>query len=440
MPWIILISLIVLYVFMWNQTRDLMFPGCIFNLIWIFVSILYIFNFGNLFEVQSITYICIYVGLMCVNLPYIFTANKYGIYYRQYPKMRCSYSISIGNTDIFLLFQIGLIIAMIPFTTKMVSAGDALGLRRQIFATNYENIMSYTERLIYIYFGVFPGISAQVLISILILFKGNLSRGRKILHTSLAIVLIILRITSDGGRMIVVDTIVCVFLATCFTVEWKRNRTNRKKAKEQNVVKRRVKTLVILAAVASVMITMSRSSGVVSPIDYSLRMVSRYFTIGPRLLEHAINQPSSFGLDTWTWGGVFWGGILEIPRSLLAIIGIRLPSFFTIAQQEMGLYYPVGPGINSNAFPTMFYYFMKDMGFLGIILESLLFGLLSIRIYGKLSRCPSNTNIGFYYLVLIVMAYGMCWWPLYRPEYFSSLILFLLFTKALGMRFVNEID
>ena len=438
MPWIILISLIILFLLMWNQTRDIMFPGCIFNLVWIFVVILYIFNFGNLYEVNTKTYLLIYLGLICINVPYLFSSNRYGHYYRQYSKKRVGYALSYGNTNVFLFIQIVLIIAMIPFTIKMVSVGESLGLRRQLFSTNYEDIMTYPERLIYIYFGVFPGISAQNIITTLILFKGRASKGYKAIHSLLALTLIILRIVTDGGRMIVVDTIICVFLAACFTVEWKKTRLDFKKAREQSIVKRRVTVIVIIAAVVSLAITMSRSSGVVSPIVYSLRMISRYFTIGPRLLEHAINKPVSFGLNDWSWGGIFWGGLLEIPRSFLAVLGVKMPSFFTIAQQEMGNYYPIGPGINSNAFPTMFYYFMKDMGIFGVLFESLLFGCLSVRIYGKLNRSPSNLYLGLFYLVLIVIAYGMCWWPLYRPEYYSTLFLFLLFSKALRMRLTND--
>lgn len=437
MEWIIFFTVTIFFIYMWRMTRDLLFPGCIFNFIWIFVSILYIGNFGGMYDVKNQTYILIYIGLISVNIPYIYALGKNQIVYRCYGRIRGQKAVLVEQKTLLLGFQLLLLTAMIPFTVKMIGASDNLALRRQMYASNTGSIMSGVERLIYIYFGVFPGISAQMLLVALLLFKGKMKKSDKMFHLSLSIILILMKIIADGGRMVIIDTGICFFLAICFVINWNERGLDKKDRKKQQRLKRRMAILVGIAAVGCVLVTISRASNVASPIKYALRMAAGYYSIGPRLFERALENPQIMGLDKWTLGGVFLGGLLEIPRSFFAVLGIKLPSFFTIAQQELATYFLIGENMRANAFPTMFYYFMKDWGYIGIFIGSFIVGAVSLRVYRRVSI---KTNIVWYFiynLFLIVFAYGMCWWPLYRPEYFSACIYTYFIAKLAGIKFIN---
>ena len=100
----------------------------------------------------------------------------------------------------------------------------------------------------------------------------------------------------------------------------------------------------------------------------------------------------------------------------------------------MNTSYYVGNGILSNAFPTAFYYFLEDFGLLGLLIEPVLWSVLAIIIYKKASKKPSIVRYCLQYTSLITIVYSVCWWPLYRIEYFSTIFIVIFITKVAGIR------
>jgi oligosaccharide repeat unit polymerase len=197
--------------------------------------------------------------------------------------------------------------------------------------------------------------------------------------------------------------------------------------------KRILKIVVLLISIGGVWITLLRSAEFT--LEYSLRMISRYFTIGPCLLEKALNSPSSFGLDNYTYGGVFFAGIIEIIRIIFVPLGVKFEGFFGTAQEYMNHYYEIGNGIRANAFPTMFYYFMRDYGYLGVVLCSFAVGLFFLLVYVHASKKPNFLSYAFFVVVMNIIAYGMCWWPYYGPENVVSCVYVVVFAKLSAINF-----
>lgn len=94
----------------------------------------------------------------------------------------------------------------------------------------------------------------------------------------------------------------------------------------------------------------------------------------------------------------------------------------------------IGPHLNYNSYVTMFMYFYKDAGVMGIILGSFIFGFVVMRVYKKLNKALSQGEIPlrltYIYVLLgcfIIQSYIRFFFS--RTDYAMILYYALIFFK-----------
>ncbi len=132
-------------------------------------------------------------------------------------------------------------------------------------------------------------------------------------------------------------------------------------------------------------------------------------------------------------GGIYFlYSPITLGLMILKNIGlIKYPAKFLSAQATINAlqeYTKVG---NSwfNAFATCFYYFYMDGGFFGVIIESIIYGYISYKIFRSLRSHPQARNIVLYSIFLITIFTSMVRWQFGRPEFFMTAVYVILLTR-----------
>jgi len=138
-------------------------------------------------------------------------------------------------------------------------------------------------------------------------------------------------------------------------------------------------------------------------------------------------------MDSMTYGMTFFSGVL---RPIMIAIKWATGNFPDIYQRtlEIGsiLQTPVniGTGKTYNAFATTFFYFYYDLGYLGVFIDSLLYGLISGFFYYQMKRNKSRRNVALYLLIIQGILTSMIRFPFILVYYtYAFLVIYLLYSK-----------
>lgn len=104
------------------------------------------------------------------------------------------------------------------------------------------------------------------------------------------------------------------------------------------------------------------------------------------------------------------------------------------AQAYAAEFYAVGAHQSMNAYPTWYYYFMQDFGYLGVVLITAIIAGISVRIYRKAKREPSINNQLAYFYVLHVILFASVWWELRRSDIVATMLHNLWIMPLIGLK------
>ena len=187
--------------------------------------------------------------------------------------------------------------------------------------------------------------------------------------------------------------------------------------------KKQIKRVTAVTIVILVILSLNRGQIIFSS-------VFDYFSGSLSYLDYILENPSVFALEDKMWGYLTFGFIFEPIVLLLKVLGIteaKIPSYyFNIVAQK---YYNVGAGstykvINANT--SILYYFLRDFGFIGIVLGAILISILSVNFYNKWK----NSNDSFSGMLYIFMC-NVLFNSIMTNQLFASTPLFIYFTLFL---------
>lgn len=178
----------------------------------------------------------------------------------------------------------------------------------------------------------------------------------------------------NGGRYAIMLLIYSILIL------WMTNHISLSDSKWINKYRKSIKRTVIIILLAMVALTVNRGQVI-------YRSVIGYFSGSISFLDYIVQNPQLFELDQPLHGYLTFGFILEPIVFLLKYLRItdaKIPSYyFNIVGQN---YYNVGNGTQThymNANTTIIYHFIRDFGFLGIIIGALLVGTLTVLFYNR---------------------------------------------------------
>lgn len=171
--------------------------------------------------------------------------------------------------------------------------------------------------------------------------------------------------------------------------------------------KKRIKIIVIIAVVIMVIISNIRISEGQKTLFEEIYL---YFTCCVPLWDHWLSSFISNGTD-FTYGATSLYGIIQIPMAILTFLCGHTLNWYKAGQlsiqatEQFIQVRDAAYSYKSNAYTTMFYYFYKDAGMIGIIVGSLVFGFISTSVFKRLKLKMKATTqpmrLVYVYLLLI---------------------------------------
>lgn len=406
---------IALSVFYYSRYRTVLFPGVLFNTWWVIILTISLLNPLGFYSVSGQTRAILMLGLVCFNIPCLL----FGITKSRESAIYNSWDNETISVNKLITIQVILCILLLPLVFKtigIISEFGLLGMRTE-YALNINGFMSTFERIFYIHFFVFPCSSACFLITSVLWAKGKM--GLKGLLIGIINIILILMISA--GRLMIFNAI--IYLSVSYILY-----KPKKQFYEVKFTKKKrwqIISIITCIVLLVIYITYERSYQAGSYLSAFFEALLTYFTGGIQLLDIAISSPESFGLTKYALGSVFIAGFLSIFILVLyyvpgVALNLELPTAY--AQQYLTQSLSIGPNHSINAFATMYYYFIRDFGFIGVILLTTLFSMTCLYSYKLLIQKTSLISTALFIQVVILIFYSVIWWEPYRMEFWAVLL------------------
>ncbi len=395
-------------------------PLTLFSSIWVFIVFLASLGLYGMNKITDTPYLIILMGVVCYTMGYT-------IYHYKPFKIKIG-RISINNNKQYIchekIFRILLLITMLVWivlsiiTILELQSGITYRMIRDIYAGVSEDNKLFTNKYedVAIKWFFAPAVNV-ILAKIIYSFFVN---KYKWFYYFASIILLGMYCFTTGSRIILLYSI----FQLIFLLFLKRKgnavlNISRKK-------KRIIRFAVILALVGVIIITLLRPAS--SSNAWTTKMtVYAYGSLSVPMLDHWVKYLDTIG--TRTHGVAFFRGFLE----LIARFGIPLPNkyyeYSELISYCANSYIPIFGTKVFNAFNTVFLDFYMDFGYGGVILGSLLFGLVSSGIYNNIRKKDDEFGTIVFLLLLISIIGSFARWQFNNTSYIMVFIIMRLLYK-----------
>ena len=312
-----------------------------------------------------------------------------GEFRNNYVEIKHVYFLQIMNYILLIPLAINMI-------TYLMATGSLVAARNYYFSG--EVFSSY-------YLGeIFKTIPMSMLNAMMLGWVFYSFRMKNYRYLIIAFIDVILISVLNGGRYAILGVLYAIVIML-FSGELKFNGFNFFRIKKY---KRYILASICFVVIFMIYITITRGQSLISSI------VS-YFSGSYAYLDYILDNPSQFALNEKTYGYLTFGSITEPFVIMLKVLGItdaKVPSYeFNIYCQN---FYNIGTGTKVfmyNANTSVLYYYLRDFGFLGIIIGAIFFSSCLIYAYNR------RLNNTFYSLCFVYVCIAL----------FNSLMTYSLF-------------
>lgn len=194
-----------------------------------------------------------------------------------------------------------------------------------------------------------------------------------------------------------------------------------------------------LLVILVIAITLVRTGGKIWDSIYS------YFSIPVPMFSYWVDYIDTNHIQTY--GGAFFYGIITIMAKLIKIIvGVKFSSVTYLSQiinipQEKWLKIFNSSTDYYNAYSTIFYYFYLDFGTLGILIGSLIFGVISYWIYQKMVEGDSMKYTAIYLILVQILFASFIRWQFANPSILIAIVgIMICITKKNWKQIDNKLE
>jgi oligosaccharide repeat unit polymerase len=385
------------------------------------ISVLASFQFYGLNKTSEKAYLIIILGIF----GFIIGTRMYRVFFRNiktnFPKNGIKVEHNIPRTKLLFIAVLGMtIFSAYRFAgiLPLILQGYALDYIRLVyFGVEFDGIgISHTTAVIEMFLNL-PLLYALVPIIALDLVSG---RDRKLSRFTLILAIIWISLTTvvSGGRAtLYIVGVELVFAALILN----------RKFKISNKTKKNILLIIITAIIFMFYMTVNRTKTGEYDIFYSLYV---YFSGS---MPHM-----SYRLDTidfsnhYTYGMTFFSGLL---RPFMIIYKWIFGSFPDLYQRTLDIgvllqsAVDIGTGKTFNAFVPSFFYFYFDYGYVGVIMDSILYGIVSEYFYIKMKFNMTKRNIALYLLIIQGMLTSMIRYPFILVHYTMAFFVIYIFYR-----------
>lgn len=411
-------------------------PIFLYNALWLIVTIVLQINTMEWYPLGNDVYAILLIGLISFDFGGLLigygTINKSSIYINTYIEECENDEIDyrkVGNR--LLMIQLVLTLISIPLFLRGLSYVQRYGMSvmRNIIANSVEaGYMTAAERILFLHLGVFPAMQTCSFIQVFLWAKGKI-KGWNLIASIIDLVIVVVSTVGRWEVFYFALAMLCAYMLN------KHPSDSGMSIGKQKKIRRRIRVIIAIAIIALVGVTIQRHKVVGNIFESILNIVAGYFCCGPALLQVMLKNPVSSGISTWHWGQAIFGGLLGCINYILQIVTFkRVYLNLYDTQAYAAEFYAVGAHQSMNAYPTWYYYFMQDFGYLGVVLITAIIAGISVRIYRKAKREPSINNQLAYFYVLHVILFASVWWELRRSDIVATMLHNLWIMPLIGLK------
>lgn len=243
----------------------------------------------------------------------------------------------------------------------------------------------------------------------------------------LTIINMIISMITNGGRVVVVFMAVCAVMTFISTRKKERSlyspvdNKERKRKRKRNIA---IIVAIIVLIYVAYNITRTRQEG--NSGFSMIKSIYTYFCGSIPNLQQKIQKSD----NNYSYGVTLISGLIRpIFTGLRFLLKTPVPTVFSIGDSYLEASSQtdiIGSGMSYNSFVTMFYFFYRDLGVVGLILESFLAGFAFSILYNTAGKSPKK------YVIYLILMQGLSMsfvrWQImsvgYALSFYYALILF----------------
>lgn len=382
-------------------------PFFLFNLVWTIVLLLSQLNLYDLLPPSDLVMSIVFTGILSFNVPVLFVREK-----RRVEQTK----VFVYNRVTIVLALAATVIVSIYFGMKsydsliyLLSGGSLSEIRNLYFDTNYgsrNDIEYYFENFIAI-----PFLYAAFTYSSQ--YYKNKILNKYILYISL--ISIMLYSIYSGGRFVLLNILIILF------VIYHRKFTFKK-------------MIPIIVLVSFIFLLSIFRSGIEAE-DYNyldfFKTTVIYYTGSLSYVSEIFRTFSTIGKQD-ILVNTFGGFIFPFVVFGRALNVFSYPEVFNHFTYFTTTQLRIGEGVYFNAFPTMFFSFFLDGGYILVSLYSILFSVISWKLYNLSNFTKYSYLSGTFALFSIQIINSSIKWLFFSPSFALSLIYLLMFYFFVG--------
>lgn len=409
---LILVSMGLSFLFLLiNKARygSLAAPYVCFNVVWFVVSAMLLLGNPRIYTPSTQALTCVFLGIVFFNLSALapkLTVGKKRLLIRGGDR-----ELNVKRIKIVAAFTVAACFLLsLESIESFLTGATAADVRTEYYANSSGTLVYYLRSYI-----IAPLRYAVIVSALIAFFTKHNSRGFLL---ACAGILVLLQSITSGGRYIAMNTL---FMLLC--TMWMFGTSRRLSPKQKTCI-----ALIFAFAFAIIVyLTNDRATYVMESMGVLERLYTTFYNyfagsvtyMGavceqfPEIVGTTFGINSIAGFITPFFALLSFLGVLPYPR-VLNVIGTYACSIL-----------PIGPGMYYNAMPTIFGYFFIDGGFLGVCIESFLFGYVCKMTFLE-ARSQNLLFCAFYALLFMQICDSSTRWFFFTPE-FALAFLYLPF-------------
>lgn len=390
----------------------------IFNLWWMITLGLSFLN-KEIFTPENSTYYIFYIGLISFNLHIFFIRPNSNIILQgqlinstpiTYDKKKFILNIYIRR-----IIEIIVLAIMIPYAYMnyqlMRSGIDLKEIHSDYFSGD---VIQQTD------VQLFNFIATPLMYLLMLTLFLNIYNKKRDTYINFIIysVILVCNCTISGGRIEIIQFLI-LYVICCFM---------RKNKKLENIINPVVHfNILYIIPFIVILIFISDSRGHGSDDGSILITIIKSYTLYVGIFNY-YNTHEYIAFDDFLLGGSTFEGLITYFRMLLnKFLNCGIETNVKSNNYYIQEFVRIGPYLNANAHATMYFLFIRDFGYLGVVIGPLLLGIVCHRLYKKMLNKPQ------YFVYYLFMTYVLTTTTLschiYKLFFWITIVYYYFFQK-----------
>lgn len=405
---------IILYFTLIKDKDSILNPKIIFLLLWTIIIGLYSLHLFGLYTTKFKYILLIFLGIIS------FLAGCYIVEKQKntFLNIHCFSQVTLRKKLIVILGIISIIFFFKNFfiSIYLLFQGNTFGQIR-VIAQDSNSILNQTTPLLNLVknFIVLPSATAIEIIAVVDYWFDQKKIDSIFI---LNLIIICLRVISDGGRTPLFDFFILMISGFLFS---------KFLYKKKIVVDLKLKITGILSGFGLLIVSLARSGVLL------LRHLYLYFAMSPYLFgfwADRVDQLSIYGNGTASLNGF----VFSLSYFIKNLTGTEYPSFISniydlIAKTDSVWVKILSSGTKANAYVSCFWFFYLDGRVIGILIGMLIYGMLCAYLYHLSIHTKNIRIIALFFLILQGLIFSFIRFPFSKIYYALSIIIIIIAYK-----------